>query len=189
MSKLKNHNFTRLFFSSLILIFFMISCKTTETSWRYKAGNPYHENNYHYEYAHISYTINIKFAAKDSASKTYIRLKIITPLDSMKIFPALAYIKSPHLDTTHFPIEAEYTIEDSLFVKINKDEISNPYFLNKDEKLLVNLTFKSFATCVKGFTGKSIAEKSDFILYYDIYNNNQPLTVHFIPEINTTKQK
>jgi len=189
MSKLKNHNFTRLFFSSLILIFFMISCGTAKTVWEYKVIDPYHENTYHNEYTHRSYSMNIKLAAKDSSSNIYIRLQIMTPLDSMEIYPALAYIKSPRFDTTHFPIETEYTIEDSLFVKINKDEISKPYFLNKNKDLLINLTFKSFATRAKNFTGKSIPGKSDFVLYYDIFNNKQPLTFNFIPEIDTTKQK
>ncbi|MEJ2568037.1 MAG: hypothetical protein P8Z50_04085 [candidate division WOR-3 bacterium] len=190
MLKFKKQYLPRLFISALLLVSFIISCKTAERGWRYKVGDPYHEDNYHYEYAHISYTMNIKLTAKDSASNTYIRLKIITPLDSMKIYPALAYIKSPHfVDTVHFPIDAEYTIEDSIFHKINEDEISNPYFLNKDEKLLVNLIFKSFATYVKSFNSKPISEESDFILYYDIYNNKQPLTFHFIPDIDTTKNQ
>ena len=189
MSKLKKQNFTRLFFSSLILIYFMISCGTAKTVWEYKVIDPYHKNTYHNEYTHRSYSMNIKLSAKDSSSNTYIRLQIMTPLDSMEIYPGLAYIKSPHFDTTHFPIEAEYTIGDSLFVKINKDKISKPYFLNRNEEFFVNLTFKSFAGYVKNFTGKSIAEKSDFILYYDIYNNNQPLTFHFIPAIDTTKNQ
>jgi hypothetical protein len=190
MLRLKKQNFTRLFISSPLLAFSMISCRTVETGWEYKVIDPYHENTYHHEYAHISYIMNIKLAAKDSALKTYVQLRIITPYDSMKIYPALAYIKSPHfVDSTHFPIDAEYTIEDSIFHKINEDEISNPYFLNKDEKLLVNLIFKSFATYAKSFNSKPISEKSDFILYYDIHNNKQPLTFRFTPDIDTTRKQ
>jgi len=190
MSELKKQYFTQIFIFSLLLVFFMIYCKTAETGWKYKVSDPYHENTYHYEYVNRSYAMNIKLAAKDSAYKTYIRLQIITPLDSIKIYPALAYIKSPHfVDTVHYPIDAEYTIEDSRSAKINKDEISKPYFLNKNEELLVNLTFKSFATFVKSFTGKSISERSDFTLYYDIYNNNQPLSFYFTPVEDSTQSQ
>jgi hypothetical protein len=190
MVKQKKQKFAQIFIFSLLLVFFMISCKTTEMGWRYKISDPYHENTYHNEYVYRSYPMNIKLAAKDSAFNTHVHLQITTPYDSMKIYPALAYIKSPHfVDTTHYPIDAEYTVEDSPSYKINKDEIPKPYFLNKNEELLVNLTFKSFATYVKGFTGKSIAGKSDFILYYDIYNNSQPLTFHFTPAIDTTRSR
>ena len=190
MLELKKQNLTQLLISSLLLVFFMISCKTVEPSWKYKVTDPYRKNTYHHEYIYRSYPLHIKLTAEDSAFKTYVQLQITTPYDSMKIYPALAYIKSPHfVDTTHFPVDAGYTIKDSLFQKINEDEISNPYFLNKDEELLVNLTFKSFATYVKRYNSKSISEKSDFIFYYDIYNNKSPLTFTFTPAADTTKEQ
>lgn len=190
MLKFKAKNLTRLYTFFILLVFFIISCKTVETNWAYKISDPYHENTYHNQYIHRSYAMNIKLAAKDSDSNTYIQLQIMTPLDSIKIYPALAYIKSPHFeDTVHYPIYAEYTVEDSLSIEINKDEISKPYFLNKNEELLVNLTFKSFATYIQSSTRKLISEKGDFIFYYDIFDNKQPLTFNFTPAIDSTKNK
>jgi len=186
MLKLKNQDLAPLFISLILLTLFTNSCRICDPAWRYKIIDPYHENTYHQEYVYRSYPLNIILTAMNSGFYTNVYLQITTPCDSIKIYPASAYIESPYsLDTTHFPT---YTIEslpkDSLSASkhnINKDGVSGPYFLHKENKLLVNLTFESYAPHVKRDRTKPISQKSDFIFHYNIFNNNNPLTFTFKP--------
>jgi hypothetical protein len=199
MLKLRKQYPTQLFISSLLLVFFINSCRVVGPRWRYKVSDPYHEDIYHHEYVHRSYPFNIKLTADDFAFNTYVRLQITTPCDSIKIYPTSAYIKSMYfVDNTHFPdkIEAGYFPNDSLYnqdsklKKINKDAISGPYFLHKEDKLFVNLRFRSFAIHDKrNRTTQFPSEKSDFIFYYDIFNNKNPLTFSFTPVEDTTQNQ
>ncbi|MBN1694935.1 hypothetical protein JW879_06010 [candidate division WOR-3 bacterium] len=198
MLKLKQQHFTQLFIYSLILVFFINSCGVTGPRWKYKVSDPYHENTYHHEYVYRSYPLNIKLNADDFAFNTHVNLQITTSCDSIKIYPASVYIRSPYfVDNTHLPnkIEAGCFPGDSLYTpdnklkKINKDEISGPYFLHKEDKLFVNLKFESFAKHVKRVPTAPFSEKSDFILHYDIFNNKNPLTFNFTPSADTTKEQ
>jgi len=176
MLKYKNKNLIALFSSFAILVFFMNSCKTVDPAWKYKISDPYHKDINHYEYVYRSYPLDIKLTANDCAFNTYVKLQITTPCDSIKIYPTSAYIES--------------FLKDSLSASkhnINKDGFSGPYFLHKENKLLVNLTFESYAPYVKRDRTKPISQKSDFIFHYNIFNNNNPLTFTFKPVIDSTK--
>jgi hypothetical protein len=157
--------------------------------------DPYHENTYHREYIYRSYPLNIQLSADDFTLRTFVGLQITTPCDSIEIYPTQVYIKSPYfIDTTHFPIytKVESFPKDSIYAeqykKVNKEKFSGPYFLHEEEKLLVKLKFEGFAKHDKGNRNTPFtSEKSDFILYYDFFNNKNPLTFHFIPVADSTK--
>ncbi len=194
MIKYKKQYLTSLFMSSILLIFFVVSCTVVDPGWKYKISDPYHKDINHYEYVYRSYPLDIKLAADDFALEIYVHLQITTPLDSIIIYPTSSYIKSPHfVDTTHFPVQT--TIEsfqkDSLSAskhKIKEDGFSGPYFLHKEDKLLVRLKFRGFAIHDKrNRNAPFTSEKSDFILHYDIHNNNNPLTFSFKPVVDSTK--
>lgn len=197
MLKLRQINLITFFLSSVILFFFLNSCKNVEPSWKYKISDPYHKNIEHYEYTYRSYPFDIQLSAKDSAFNTYVKIQINASCDSIKIFPGSAYIKSPHFsDTTHYPTQTkiESAKKDSAYVEehniIKKEGESAPYFLNQRDKLLVNLEFRSFAkhdkrNCKAPFT----FEKSDFILYYDIFNNENPLKFTFKPAADNIEKQ
>ncbi len=153
MSELKKQYFTQSFISSLLLVFFINSCRVVGPRWRYKVSDPYHKDTYHHKYIYRSYPLNIELAAHDFAYETHVGLKITTPCDSIKIYPTSAYIKSPYfVDTTHFPIytNIESFPKDSIYAgkhtKIKKEKFSGPYFLHKEDNLFVKLSFRSFAS-------------------------------------------
>lgn len=198
MVKCKNNILATLLEFFILLALFINSCRVVGPRWKYKVSDPYHEHTYHHEYVYRSYPFNIKLTADDFAFNTYVKLQITTPCDSIKIYPTSAYIKSTHfVDATHFPdkIDCGYFPSDSLYTldntlkKINKDAISGPYFLHKEDKLFVNLRFRSFAIHDKRNRTTPFSEKSDFILYYDIFNNNSPLTFSFAPVEDTIQQQ
>ena len=198
MLKLKKQYFTKLFISLLLSVLFINSCGVTGPRWRYKVRDPYHENTYHREYVYRSYSLNIQLSADDFAFNTYVKLQITTPCDSIKIYPTSAYIKSAYFaDTAHFPdkIDGGYFPCDSLYTldsklkKINKDVISGSYFLHKKDKLFVDLRFRSLAIHGEHNRTAPFSEKSDFIFYYDILNNKNPLTFSFIPVEDTTQNR
>jgi hypothetical protein len=197
MLKYKDKNFIVLFSSFAILILFISSCKNINPSWKYKILDPYHKDIEHYEYAYRSYPLDIQLNAKDTAFKTYVKIEITTPFDSIKIYPTSAYIKSTHFsDTTHFPISTkiESFPKDSIYTeghkKVNKERFSGPYFLHNEDKLSIILTFEGFAKYDKNNRNAPFtSEKSDFILYYDIFNNRNPLTFTFIPISDSTKEQ
>ncbi|MEO0292680.1 MAG: hypothetical protein ABIN61_00460 [candidate division WOR-3 bacterium] len=72
--------------------------------------------------------------------------------------------------------------------KISKDEFLRPYCLQKGYLFSVYFSYKSFAIYdernnqrIPFGSPNFTPEKSDFIFYYDIYNNNKPLTFYFKP--------
>jgi len=66
--------------------------------------------------------------------------------------------------------------------KVYRDEFSKPYCLREGDFLSVFFEYRSFANFNPRVLGYHKAEKSDFILYYDIYGNENPLIFHFAPE-------
>ena len=194
MLKFKYKYLKILYISLILLVLFINSC-VYDSGWIYKVIDPYHENTYHREYTYRSYPLNIELSAHDFALETYVFLQITTPFDSIEIYPTQAYIKSPHfIETTHPPIYAniETLPKDSIYAeqykKVNKKKFSGPYFLSKEDKLLVKLKFEGFAKYDKRNRNYPFtSEKSDFIFYYDIFNKENPLTFHFKPSADTTK--
>lgn len=193
MLRFKYKDLKLLYISFILLVLSINSC-VYDPGWRYKVIDPYHENTYHYKYFYRSYPLNIELAANDFAYETDVKLKINIALDSIIIYPNFAYISSPHfIDKKHAPIsiKIKYFSSDSLILskKISKDEFLCPYCLNKGDSFLVNFTYPGFAIYSNAHDLQSAAEKSDFILHYDIFNNKNPLIFAFIPDIDTTKNQ
>lgn len=194
-----------LYISFILLVFPINSCIIdTFPGWLYMLHQPsldiIEDKDYGHAYFYKNDSLNITlFAHGVSYGIPYeisVELKITTPYDSIQIYPTQAYIKSSHFtDTSYFPnyTNIEDSQKNSIYAskhkKISKEKFSGPYFLHKEDKLFVKLSFSGFTTQDKrNHNYPSIPEKSDFVFYYDIFNNENPLTFYFEPPPDTTKE-